>query len=88
MFFWAVTYTFAVKWDTWDLRILDAGFHEIEHDSVLGTDAPAIIKDKTGQNSGPWLLNGSGVRLAAGGTPVYKRYSVFKLRNFGAVFPI
>lgn len=88
VFFWSVTYTFSIKYDTWDIQLLDAGFHKKEHDSWLGTDAIKDIVGTAGTGSGPWLLDGTGKLLPIDGTPVYLRWIAYRKKNFAAAFPI
>jgi hypothetical protein len=88
VFFWSVTYTFAIRYETWDVQLLDAGFHKIRHDSYLDADRVVAITDDIGGQSGPWMLNGAGDLLPAGDPPKYLRWVVYRMKNFAAVFPI
>lgn len=78
----------AIKKETWVPSILDAGLHEYSPGSQTG-DPPAkitkIVDPRGGE--GPYLLNGSGRRLAADGTPVFLRGlpANFQLQNFAAL---
>lgn len=88
VFFWTITYTFAIKWDTWDIRVLDAGYHQLVHNSQANpTDYVAGIVDPNGHNDGPWPLDGMGHKALPGADPVFLRYVVFRQADFATLFP-
>jgi hypothetical protein len=80
--FWQVTYTFAVKRDTWDVRILDCGYSE-KYDSGGGVFKQRKIKDAWGREATePVPLDGNGAKLAVGQPPVYMVFRVYRERDF------
>jgi hypothetical protein len=75
--YWRITYKFEVKPEGWKKKILDQGMKEI----VAG--AKRAMKDSQGQPiSSPELLDGLGVKLAAGGTPVFLEFDLYPESNF------
>jgi hypothetical protein len=85
--FWQRTYSLAVNWDTWDVRILDAGYQE----RIPGFESPgggsvpdrwAPIKSDHGDSAGPYPLDGNGRLLTPGDEPVERRYRVFREQSF------
>jgi len=72
-----VSLEIALKWDTWDLRILDAGYMEkLRRGS--GPGGPVVtwtkMRDPFNQEaSSPIPLDGAGKKLAPDGTPVFLR---------------
>lgn len=75
-FYWRVTYTFHINKDGWKKKLLDQGYQE-----VVSGNRKKILVDGLPVSS-PQLLNGSGAKLAVGGTPVYKEFTVHKPRDF------
>jgi len=70
---------------TWDLRVLDQGFRELD-----GTDRKNIVNDGDGGDpSGPVLLNGSGAQIAdpEPGDAVFEVFTVYTARDF-SVLPV
>lgn len=95
VFFWQVTWTLALKFDKWDLRVLDAGFAERV---VTGTDpgpppAPIIelrpILDPQGNPiTEPVPLDGNGRKLGVNQPEVYLLFSGYKQRDFNTLIPV
>ena len=79
--FWQITYTLAVKRDTWDVKVLDAGYAELDPGSV-GAGVPPhwvkIVDDFGHEPTEPVPLNGSGRRLTPGDDPVYLSFRVYR----------
>ncbi|MCE9563516.1 MAG: hypothetical protein K8U57_15860, partial [Planctomycetes bacterium] len=86
--FWTMTVTFAVKWDTWDLRILDCGFYALRQIRTGDPEQLVAMGDAYHTISGPQPLDGTGHQLLPGYPEVYNRFSVYKLRDFATAFPI
>lgn len=85
--YWRVTYQLAIKWDTWDLQILDAGLTERAYDEEVGGGATKLkrIRDEYGRDvSDPVPLNGAGERLPVGATEVYRTYRYFRELPFAS----
>lgn len=84
--YWQVTYNIGLKWDTWDLQILDAGWSERVYADEAGGGAMKIkqIVDPNGNSGVPYLLNGEGLRLPVGDPEVYRRYAVYRALNFAS----
>jgi hypothetical protein len=91
VFFWAVTWSFAVRENGWEKRILDAGLTErftLEH---LPPADPVYqwrtIRDpQTGEPiTEPVPLDGNGRRLTPGEPPVFLRFSAYKQRPFATL---
>lgn len=83
--YWRITYQFALKYDTWDLRVLDAGYMERDYsgESNGGVTKLKKIMDEWGREaSDPVPLNGNGRRLPVGDTPIYKVFQVYRQRDF------
>jgi hypothetical protein len=86
--YWQVTYNLALKWDTWDLQILDAGLMERVYAEEVGGGATKLrrIRDAAGQDiPDPVPLDGNGLRLKVGDPPVYRVYRYFREVNFSAL---
>jgi hypothetical protein len=81
--YYAVKYVFDINLDTWDKVLLDQGYTDI---SLLDSTKRLTIRDSNGQPlTEAALLNGSGHRLAANGTPVFLTFRVASELDF-AVF--
>jgi hypothetical protein len=83
--FWKVTYTFSIKWDTWDLRVLDCGYAEYQPaDPGHGHPATWVkIRDPFGSEATePVPLDGGGRRLTPGQPPVYLAFKVYRELDF------
>ena len=75
-----MTYTIAIRYETWDIQILDSSYEEL-----IDGDPPRYKKmlDSQGREpSGPWPLDGSGHKLNPNSSPVYLRWSVYESTNF------
>lgn len=91
--FWRLTYSFAIKWDTWDARPLDAGTMEriVQFGDggggvpVTTTKFQAILDPAGNPVTEPVPLDGNGRKLAANAGEVYRRYSCYRIRNFNTV---
>lgn len=75
--YWAVNYEIVYNPDTWSVRLLDAGWQELD-DGALKT---MIDADGNAYNTAQ-LLDGSGGKLEVGGTPVYKTFKRGVERDF------
>lgn len=85
--FWKVVYNLAIKWDRWDFKPLDCGFHErIAPRTVDGVLLPAqyvlICDEYGGYPSTPSLLDGNGRKLAVGEPEVYLPFRVYREIKF------
>ncbi|MES2208580.1 MAG: hypothetical protein V4515_00090 [Chloroflexota bacterium] len=79
--FWQRTYTFAIKWDTWDFKILDCGYAELDPGSEgLGIDPHwvKIVDEHGAEPTEPVPLNGSGRKLTPGDDEVYLTFRVYR----------
>lgn len=94
--YWEVQYSFALKRDTWDIRLLDAGFAELipssVEESIGGNPALVIperyvkITDAFGREATePVPLNGSGRKLRPGDPAVFRVFRVYKERDFSTL---
>lgn len=87
--FWEVTYTFALKDDTWDIRVLDSGYAELIPGSA--PPRPVVdhwqkIKDPFGvEATEPVPLDGNGRKLTPGNPEVYKVFRGYKERDFNTL---
>jgi hypothetical protein len=85
-FFWEITYGFALKNDTWDQRVLDAGWRVKR--LVLDENGNSVFKlvhiaDIYGEPpTAPVPLNGFGAEAAIGDPPTYLVRRVFRERDF------
>lgn len=90
---WATTYKFAIKRSLvsleasgikirpgWRLQVLDCGFREL-----VGGELVAIMDKSNAPVAAPVNLNGSGARLPASGTPVYKEFDIYPTADFSAL---
>lgn len=60
VYYWQITYTFSIRWDTWELKTLDQGYFFLDSNGNR-----QMITDKFGQPlAAPALLDGSGNQLA------------------------
>lgn len=79
--FWQITYTLAIKRDTWDVKPLDAGYAELDPGSV-GAEIPAhwvkIVDDFGKEPTEAVPLNGSGRKLSPDDDPVYLEFRVYR----------
>lgn len=93
VFFWPVTYSIALKQDTWDMRILDAGTVEgwkIGHD-FLGRpiyEYHAILDTTGNPVNDPVPLDGAGRRRPIGLPEVYLLFSAYKQRDFNSLIVV
>lgn len=74
--YFIVNYEIAVNPDTWDLKILDAGLNQLSSGKLIPIERDGIPVTQ------PECLNGSGVALAVGGTPVYLTFRRFPEKDF------
>lgn len=94
VFFWTVSWTFALKFDKWDIRVLDAGLAErVVVPSVPGQPGPQyeirpILDPQGNPITEPVPLDGNGKRLAPNQPEVYLLFSGYKQRDFNAVIPV
>lgn len=78
-----VTYVFHIKPETWTLKLLDAGYRGFDADDTGHLHPPKQFLDPRGSPySQPCLLDGTGVKLAEGGTPVYLDFEQFPAVDF------
>lgn len=95
--YWQVTKEFQVRLATvnginkgWKRRLLDQGFRETDGTDDAGKPKYKAITaaDDEGKLipvSEPVLLNGSGAKLADGGTPVWLEYDVYESTSFSGL---
>src|SRR5262245_53444720 len=76
--FWKTTWTFHVRERGWHLRLLDAGFREY----VAAQSRYRTITVAGQPVSNAALLNGAGLKLAPGGVPVFRDYTIFADADF------
>lgn len=83
MAYYVETVTLGIRLEEWKLNRLDDGRMEFQ----AGGGAIQInILDTQGMPvAEPVMLNGSGNRLAPGGTPVYKSFKIYKKLPFAAI---
>lgn len=92
VFFWSITFTFALKQDTWDVRVLDAGlFERIQIGDT--PDGPvfqirAILDPQGNPVTEPVPLNGAGRRLPPGNPETYLVFSAYKQRDFNTLIGV
>lgn len=78
-FFWAVTWEFEVKEDTWAKKILDQGLMCLD----TSTGNLQHCADEEGQpSSEPLLLDGAGHQAAVGASPIYLTFDVYNEMDF------
>lgn len=88
--YWRVTYTFALKFETWDLQILDHGPYYLKWSGggIDASEKPVAIAFATADftprfglldNSDP---NKPGRELATGEPPQWRRYAVYREVNY------
>jgi hypothetical protein len=78
--YYAVSYVFEVDRDTWQAKLLDVGVNFLD-----GSGKPQPFRDAKGQKKDDGtLLDGSGHKLAGGGTPVYFNFDVYPSVDFTA----
>lgn len=90
--FWTVTVTLAYNRDTWDVRVLDAGYAVKRTEDWEGTGTPTVrwvkIKDPYGNEATePVPLDGAGQALAPDENPVYLTFAIYPERDFPALIP-
>ena len=81
-FYYTITYEFEIKFDTWDRLLIDEGTRKL----APGGDPTdpedfVVAKDKTDENKGTILLDGSGAPLAAGDPLVIDTRELYVPRN-------
>lgn len=80
IYYFEVTYTFAVKRDKWNSKILDSGFNELDSSSPARQQP---VRDAQGQPVTEAVpLDGSGHRLATSGSPVFTEYEIYDQADF------
>jgi hypothetical protein len=80
-FFWVVSYEFQFNEDGWQEKRLDEGFRE-----VVAGDFINILDDNYQPINSPRALNGSGLRLAVGGTEVILTFDLYESISFETAF--
>lgn len=87
--FWAKTFSFSVKEDTWDRVILNAGFAELRPASVLvPVDRWIPFRDSYGNPAQePIPLDEDGAFLPPGGEPIYRTFQTLKQVDFNLYIP-
>lgn len=90
--FWTVTVTLAYNRDTWDIRVLDAGYAVKKTEDFEGngstTERWVKVKDPYGNEATePVPLDGAGQVLATDEDPVYLTFPVYEERDFAALLP-
>jgi hypothetical protein len=76
-FYYVVTYQFEVNANGWKKQILDQGMRQV----VSGVKSN-ILDDNGEQISSPALLDGSGKKLATGGTPASLTFEIYQESDF------
>lgn len=77
--FWSVTSNLIVNPETWDVKVLDAGYFELVLNTTTGIKEPRKILDKLGREpTAPWPLK-DGARVPPGAGSVY--YLTFKTKT-------
>lgn len=78
VYYYEVTYVFSINRDIWQSKILDQGKQILDSGGF-----PTPLLTAEGQEiDEAVLLNGSGARLASGGTPVFATYDVYSPVDF------
>jgi len=80
--YWVATALFQYRFETWRFEILDAGFYK---KNGGGTDLVEITSENGQPLSKPRLLDGSGAPLSLSGTPVYRKYRVYRELPFASL---
>lgn len=79
--YWSYSWTLAVKWDGWQAKILDQGFHELDDDGE-----PKLIRDAFGNPlPHPSRLDGDGNKLESGEPSVFLDFTTCRTANFSTV---
>lgn len=78
-----VEYEIQVRWEGWQLLLLDKGFHVIDPTSMKQVLARDPIDGAP--YAQPVLLDGTGKQLAQGGQPVYIQFDVYQDQAFAAL---
>lgn len=86
--YWEVTLEVHCNFDTWWLQVLDQGY--FEYAGTADVNGKPVLREIRYSNNGnpvngPTLLNGSGVRLADGGTPVFRTFRVYRELSFASL---
>lgn len=81
-YYFIVRFTFELKYDKWDVVLLDEGTRV----KVAGSSPVRYhqYKDELSEN-GRVLLDGAGNKLAAGGTPVWNTFRILREKDFSVV---
>lgn len=90
--FWTVTVTLAYRRETWDLKLLDAGYSEKVFVDPNNAGSPVWVwqkmKDPWGNEpTEPVPLDGNGRKLAIGSQPVFLEFRVYPERDFNTLWP-
>ncbi|MCE9564930.1 MAG: hypothetical protein K8U57_23090 [Planctomycetes bacterium] len=91
VWFWQISYTFAVKFDNWIFRILDAGTWEKgDLGSAFGhaTGLRPIMDPSANPITEPVPLNGAGMRLPIGNPEIYLRFMGYRQVDFNTLVPL
>ena len=84
VFYWETTYEFHVRpllsnfAPGWTLSLLDQGFEYINANGAR----QLILDDKGRPVTKAWPLDGNGGKLAVGGSPVYKQWTIYNQLPF------
>ena len=92
-YYYRVTYTFALKFETWDLQLLDFGPYYLvwSSDGISGSETPTRLPFLTdGGTPRMGLLDNSdtnkpGQQLSATGHPQWRRFLVFRSQSFSGL---
>lgn len=91
--YWRVTYTFALRAETWDLQLLDFGPYYLTWNAggIDGDEIPTISDFKTADGTPKFGLldnsdpNEPGRKLAEGEPPQWRRYLIYREQNFNGL---
>lgn len=87
--YWEITWEFAYRADTWDLRPWDIGFAQLVDDEGTPTGSGtkrAQIKGRDGKGVRQPVALNNGIAKAAGEPPDPLRFRVYPKQNFGLAF--
>lgn len=88
--YWEGVFEFRLDFRTWDLKPWDAGFMQKVDDagkpSETGTKLAAILGKDGKSVKEPAMLNGKGITLPAGGTPVALEFWIYREADFSSLF--